>query len=193
VIAIAIVIGNAYRIKNYDLLKCVCDYMQVRLCKGKPSSHHMSQSGRKVGKRSTKPPGFTIPYYFYIYNISLDNFAVIQTIGDEIYLFTMGTPYKINSRTPVFASSGEGFYYSNLPPPRRSGSWTLTSVTVCINGALSSDTRGRIQPYSPAAAGHLFEGWLQRHMQVPLSLISQDKESCCQEYCRGVVAQRRLK
>jgi hypothetical protein len=46
---------------------------------------------------------------------------VIQTIGAEIYLFTIGTPYKIDSRTPVFASSGEGFYYSNLPPPRRSG------------------------------------------------------------------------
>jgi hypothetical protein len=45
---------------------------------------------------------------------------VIQTIRAEIYLFTMGTPYKINSRTPVLASSGEGFYHSNLPPPRRS-------------------------------------------------------------------------
>jgi hypothetical protein len=120
VIATATVIGNAHGMKNYDLLKCVCDCMRVRLCKGKPSSHHMSQSGRKVGERSTKPPGFTIPYYFYMYNISSDDFAVIQTIGDEIYLFTMGTPYKINSRTPVFASSGEGFYHSNLPPPRRS-------------------------------------------------------------------------
>jgi len=94
--------------------------MRVRLCKGKPLSHHMSQSSRKVSERSTKPLGFTIPYYFYIYNISSDDFAVIQTIRAEIYLFTMGTPYKINSRTPVLASSGEGFYHSNLPPPRRS-------------------------------------------------------------------------
>jgi hypothetical protein len=38
----------------------------------------------------------------------------------EIYLFTMGTPYKINSRTLVLASSGEGTWQSNVPPPRHS-------------------------------------------------------------------------
>jgi hypothetical protein len=63
-----------------------------------------------------------------MYNISSDDFAVIQTIGAEIYLFTIGTPYKIDSRTPVFASSGEGFYHSNLPPPRRSGVATLLNI-----------------------------------------------------------------
>jgi len=94
----------------------VCEYIYA---KASPR-HIMSQSGRKVSERSTKPPGFTIPCYFYMYNISSDDFAVIQTIRAEIYLFTMGTPYKINSRTLVLASSGEGFYHSNLPPPRRS-------------------------------------------------------------------------
>jgi hypothetical protein len=57
-----------------------------------------------------------MPHYFYTYNISLDDFAVIETTRAEIYLFTMGTPYKINSRTLVLASSGEGFYHSNIPP-----------------------------------------------------------------------------
>jgi hypothetical protein len=57
-----------------------------------------------------------MPHYFYTYNISSDDFAVIETIRAEIYLFTMGTPYKINSRTLVLASSGEGFYHSNIPP-----------------------------------------------------------------------------
>ena len=47
VIATATVIGNAHRIKNYDLLKCVRDYMRVRLYKGKPSSYHMSQEWPK--------------------------------------------------------------------------------------------------------------------------------------------------
>ena len=70
-----------------------------------------------------------MPHYFYTYNISLDDFAVIETIRAEIYLFTMGTPYKINSRTLVLASSGEGFYHSNLPPPRRSANRT----SLCFN------------------------------------------------------------
>jgi hypothetical protein len=55
------------------------------------------KSGRKVGKRRAKPLGFTMPHYFYIYNISFDNFAAIQTARAEIYLFTMGTLYKIGS------------------------------------------------------------------------------------------------
>jgi hypothetical protein len=61
-----------------------------------------------------------MPHYFYTYNISLDDFAVIETTRAEIYLFTMGTLYKINSRTLVLASSGEGFYYSNIPPQSHS-------------------------------------------------------------------------
>jgi hypothetical protein len=100
----------------WSVCAMVCEYIYA---KASPR-HIMSQSGRKVSERSTKPPGFTIPCYFYMYNISSDDFAVIQTIRAEIYLFTMGTPYKINSRTLVLASSGEGFYHSNLPPPRRS-------------------------------------------------------------------------
>jgi hypothetical protein len=47
VIATATVIGNAHGIKNYDLLKCVRDYMRVRLYKGKPSSHYISQEWPK--------------------------------------------------------------------------------------------------------------------------------------------------
>jgi hypothetical protein len=72
------------------------------------SPRHMSESGRKVGEGSTKPPGFTMPHYFYIYNISLDDFAAIYTTRAEIYLFTTGTPYKIDSRILVLASTGQG-------------------------------------------------------------------------------------
>jgi hypothetical protein len=49
-----------------------------------------------------------MPHYFYTYNISSDDFATIQTMKAKIYLFTIGTPYKINSRTLVLASSEEG-------------------------------------------------------------------------------------
>jgi len=45
----------------------------------------------------------------------------------EIYLFTMGTPYKINSRTLVLASSGEGTWQSNVPPPRHSAHHRTTT------------------------------------------------------------------
>jgi hypothetical protein len=38
-----------------------------------------------------------MPHYFYIYNISSNDSAAIQTTKAEIYLFTMGTLYKINS------------------------------------------------------------------------------------------------
>ena len=102
----------------------VCEYIYA---KASPR-HIMSQSGRKVSERSTKPPGFTIPCYFYMYNISSDDFAVIQTIRAEIYLFTMGTPYKINSRTLVLASSGEGFYHSNIPPRSHSVRSSFSSM-----------------------------------------------------------------
>jgi hypothetical protein len=62
---------------------------------------------RKVGEESTKPPGFTVPHCFYIYNISSDDSAAIQTARAEIYLFTTGTPYKIISRILVLASTGQ--------------------------------------------------------------------------------------
>jgi ankyrin repeat protein len=73
------------------------------------------KSSRKVNKRRAKPLGFTMPYYFYIYNISSDDSAVIQTTRAEIYLFTMGTPYKIGSRILVLASMGQGIFPSNVP------------------------------------------------------------------------------
>jgi hypothetical protein len=56
-----------------------------------------------------------MPHCFYIYNISSNDSAAIQTARAEIYLFTTGTLYKIDSRTLVFAPSGQGFFYSNLP------------------------------------------------------------------------------
>jgi hypothetical protein len=74
------------------------------------SPHHMS--GRKVGERTTKPPGFTMPRYFYIYNISSHDFGAIQTPRAEIYIFTTGTPYKISSR-------------ALLPPSLRTGIFTV--------------------------------------------------------------------
>jgi hypothetical protein len=52
----AIVIGNGHRIWNYNLLKCVRLYASTSM----QSPRHMS--GRKVGERSTKPPGFTMPH-----------------------------------------------------------------------------------------------------------------------------------
>jgi hypothetical protein len=51
-----------------------------------------------------------MPYYFYIYNISICDFGAIQTPRAEIYIFTMGTPYKISSRILVFASLWTGIF-----------------------------------------------------------------------------------
>ena len=48
-------------------------------------------------------------------------FGVIKTARAEIYLFTTGTLYKIDSRTLVFAPSGQGFFHSNLPARSHSG------------------------------------------------------------------------
>jgi hypothetical protein len=78
---------------------CVCAIVYKYV-----SSH---ESGQKVGEESTKPPGFTMPHCFYMYNISSDDSAAIQTARAEIYLFTMGTPYKIISRILVLASTGQ--------------------------------------------------------------------------------------
>jgi hypothetical protein len=71
---------------------------------------HMSESSQKVGKGSTKPPGFTMPHYFYIYSISTCDSGVIQTPRAEIYIFTMGAPYKISRRILVFASLWTGIF-----------------------------------------------------------------------------------
>jgi hypothetical protein len=62
------------------------------------------KSGQKVSKKRAKPLGFTMPYYFYIYNISSNNSIIIQTIRAEIYLFTIGTLYKISSQILILAS-----------------------------------------------------------------------------------------
>ena len=47
----------------------ICEYICAM-----PSSH---ESSRKVSKRRPKPPGFTMPHYFYIYNISSNDSAAI--------------------------------------------------------------------------------------------------------------------
>jgi hypothetical protein len=72
-----------------------------------------------------------LPRYFYIYNISSGDSATMQTTRAEIYLFTTGTPYKINSRTLVFASTGQWFFPSNLTAPSHSDqlSWSHLSPT----------------------------------------------------------------
>jgi hypothetical protein len=53
-----------------------------------------------------------MPHYFYMHNISLDDFGAIQTARGEIYIFTTGTPYKISSR-------------ALLPPSLRTGIFTV--------------------------------------------------------------------
>jgi hypothetical protein len=73
------------------------------------------KSGQKVSKRRAKPLGFTMTHYFYIYNISSNDSAAIQTARAEIYLFTTGTPYKIGSRILILASMGQGIFPSNVP------------------------------------------------------------------------------
>jgi hypothetical protein len=62
-----------------------------------------------------------MPHYFYIYNISSDDSAAIQTARAEIYLCTTETPYKIDSRILVLASMGQGIFPSNVPARRHSG------------------------------------------------------------------------
>jgi hypothetical protein len=56
-----------------------------------------------------------MPHCFYIYNISSNDSAAIQTARAKIYLFITGTLYKIDSRMLVFAPLGQGFFHSNLP------------------------------------------------------------------------------
>ena len=53
-----------------------------------------------------------MPHYFYIHNISLDDFSAIQTARGGIYIFTTGTLYKISSR-------------ALLPPSLRTGIFTV--------------------------------------------------------------------
>jgi hypothetical protein len=55
--------------------------------------------------------------FIYIIYLQIDSGA-IQTAYTEIYIFTMGTPYKIYSRILVLASTGQGFFHFNLPARR---------------------------------------------------------------------------
>jgi hypothetical protein len=59
-------------------------------------------------------------------------FSVINTTRAKIYLFTTGTLYKIDSRTLVFAPSGQGFFYLNLPARSYSAITTPTSTRSSI-------------------------------------------------------------
>jgi len=58
-----------------------------------------------------------MPHYFYIYNISSHDFSAIQTATGEIYLFTIGTLYKIDRRILVLASFGGGIFPFKCPSP----------------------------------------------------------------------------
>jgi hypothetical protein len=58
----------------------ICDYVCAKLAT-------WVKSGQKVGKESTKPLGFMIPYYFYIYYISSHDFSAIRLLElTSIYL-----------------------------------------------------------------------------------------------------------
>jgi hypothetical protein len=46
--------------------------------------------GQKVDKESTKPLGFIMPYYFYIYYISSNDFAAIPDYKGWNLLICMG-------------------------------------------------------------------------------------------------------
>ena len=75
----------------------------------------MSESGRKVGEGNTKPPGFTTPYYFYIYNISSDDFTAIPDYQSVCLLICIGVSVQIGSRILVFASTGQGLFKKKVP------------------------------------------------------------------------------
>jgi hypothetical protein len=84
------------------------------------SPHYISESGRKVGEGSTKPLGFTTPYYFYIYNISLDDFTVIPDYQSDYLLICIEVSVQIGSRMLVFASTGQGLFTKKSPCPEAS-------------------------------------------------------------------------
>jgi hypothetical protein len=65
----------------------------------------MSESGRKVSERSTIPLGFTTPHYFYIYNISLNDFTAIPDYQSNYLLICIEVSVQIGSRILVFAST----------------------------------------------------------------------------------------
>jgi hypothetical protein len=79
------------------------------------SPRHISESGQKVGEGSTKPLGFTTPHYFYIYNISLDDFTAIPNYQSVYLLICIGVSVQIGSRILVFASMGQGLFKKKVP------------------------------------------------------------------------------
>jgi len=89
----------------WSICAIIYDYVYAKLATWVKSS-------QKVGEGSIKPLIFTIPHYFYIYNISSYDFDAIQTTGADIYIFTTETLYKFNSRTL-------------LPPSLRTGKFTI--------------------------------------------------------------------
>ena len=97
-------------------------------------------SGRKVSERSTEPPGFAVPHYFYIHNISSHDFGAIQTPRAEIYIFTMGTPYKISSRALLPPSLRTGIFTVECACPepfRCSGSAPACSPSAQVKAAVA--------------------------------------------------------
>jgi hypothetical protein len=77
-----------------------------------------------------------MPHYFYIYSISSNDFGAIRLLGVAIIFFTTETLYKIDRRTLVFASTGEGFLLSNVPETSRSSMISLLSKSHFIIGSL---------------------------------------------------------
>jgi hypothetical protein len=56
------------------------------------SPRRISKSGQKVSKGSTKPPGFTTPYYLYIYPLqTIPNTSRFSTIF--VYAFDRALLY----------------------------------------------------------------------------------------------------
>ena len=90
----AIVIENRMIYFWFDS-RTVCVRLYIRTSVQSKALTTWVKSGRKVSEESTKPLGFTMPHYFYMHNISLDDFGAIQTARGGIYIFTTGTPYKI--------------------------------------------------------------------------------------------------
>jgi hypothetical protein len=68
-----------------------------------------------------------MPHYFYIYNISLDDFNAIQTVKDEIYIFITGTLYKISSRTLLLPSLRTGIFTMKCACPE---TFRLSGTTI---------------------------------------------------------------
>jgi hypothetical protein len=80
-----------------------------------------------------------MPYYFYIYNISIYNSITIQTTRAKIYLFTMETLYKIDSRILVLASTGQGNLQKKVPVRKHPGFLGRVKIYMSQVGQITSD------------------------------------------------------